>query len=310
MNPETNISIFRAPGKCINTKKQMNFFSGSESERKFVNFIQELNTSVIGMQNENTRECSSKSVQVLLDILNQLGIWVREIPPSNYAARFGNIAFRSWFAQLEKSSIELLSTILPPSIQDAKVELIPYFLQSFGNPSRIDYGTGHELNFVALIYCLYSLEIFEKDDFSSLVNFVFKEYVQLVRKLQRVYRCDIRVIFGQLLHVFRLEPAGSRGVWGLDDYTFLSFYWGSAQLVGHFLPNSVRDEKILRENSEDFLYFSSINFIKEMKSGPLSETAPILYDISFLPTWKKINSGLLKMFKVHDMSNVLQDCLH
>jgi len=117
MNPETNISIFRAPGKCINTKKQMNFFSGSESERKFVNFIQELNTSVIGMQSENTRECSSKSVQVLLDILNQLGIWVREIPPSNYAARFGNIAFRSWFAQLEKSSIELLSTILPPSIQ-------------------------------------------------------------------------------------------------------------------------------------------------------------------------------------------------
>lgn len=185
MNPETNISIFRAPGKCINTKRQMNFFSGSESERKFVNFIQELNTSVIGMQNENTRECSSKSVQVLLGILNQLGIWVREIPPSNYAARFGNIAFRSWFAQLEKSSIELLSTILPPSIQDAKVELIPYFLQSFGNPSRIDYGTGHELNFVALIYCLYSLEIFEKDDFSSLVNFVFKEYVQLVRKLQR-----------------------------------------------------------------------------------------------------------------------------
>ena len=167
MNPETNISIFRAPGKCINTKRQMNFFSGSESERKFVNFIQELNTSVIGMQNENTRECSSKSVQVLLGILNQLGIWVREIPPSNYAARFGNIAFRSWFAQLEKSSIgkyfisenfiswstfwnfvELLSTILPPSIQvyywekffmkwnswrkqDAKVELIPYFLQRY-----------------------------------------------------------------------------------------------------------------------------------------------------------------------------------
>jgi serine/threonine-protein phosphatase 2A activator len=39
----------------------------------------------------------------------------------------------------------------------------------------------------------------------------------------------------------------------------------------------------------------------QMKSGPLSETAPILYDISFLPTWKKINSGLLKMFKVHSL---------
>ena len=43
------------------------------------------------------------------------------------------------------------------------------------------------------------------------------------------------------------------------------FQRGSAQLVGHFLPNSVRDEKILRENSEDFLYFSSINFIKEVR---------------------------------------------
>jgi len=174
--------------------------------------------------------------------------------------------------------------------QDAKVELIPYILQSFGDPSRIDYGTGHELNFVALMYCLYSLGIFVKDDFSSLVNFVFKEYVKLVRKLQRVYR---------------LEPAGSRGVWGLDDYTFLSFYWGAAQLVGHFSPNSVRDEKILKENSDDFLYFSSIKYIKEMKSGPLSETAPILYDISFLPTWKKINSGLLKMFKAECLVNFL-----
>ncbi|CAL6307740.1 unnamed protein product [Bathycoccus prasinos] len=186
--------------------------------------------------------------------------------------------------------VELLSTLLPPSMQNAKVELIPYILQSFGDPSRIDYGTGHELNFVALMYCLYSLGIFVKDDFSSLVNFVFKEYVKLVRKLQRVYR---------------LEPAGSRGVWGLDDYTFLSFYWGAAQLVGHFSPNSVRDEKILKENSDDFLYFSSIKYIKEMKSGPLSETAPILYDISFLPTWKKINSGLLKMFKAECLGNFL-----
>lgn len=50
--------------------------------------------------------------------------------------------------------MQLMRSVLPGERAAAAPELATYLADSFGNPTRIDYGTGHETTFVALLYCL------------------------------------------------------------------------------------------------------------------------------------------------------------
>jgi serine/threonine-protein phosphatase 2A activator len=110
----------------------------------------------------------------------------------------------------------------------------------------------------------------------------------------------------KLQSVYNLEPAGSHGVWGLDDYHFLPFIFGSSQLIDHkyMKPKSIHNEDILENFSNEYMYLSCILLIKKVKKGLFAEHSPLLDDISGVPNWKKVNSGLLKMYRAEVLEKV------
>lgn len=256
-------------------------FKSSECLEGILDFISDLATSVVGKTLRDEIACSN-TVDKIYEILEKLESFVDEYPPQDQkGSRFGNKAFRDWYRRVADESSNLLAGILPAgNVREVR----GYLISSFGHPGRIDYGTGHELNFIIVILCLSRLGLLKREDYPGAVLKVFWRYVILMRKLFVDYW---------------LEPAGSQGVWGLDDYCFLPFLFGAAQLRDHkyLRPKSTLNDEYLDEFKEDYMYFSSIKFINSVKTAPFEICSPLLYDISAVKTWAKVCSGLLKMYR-------------
>ena len=154
---------------------------------------------------------ASVGVEKFVAFMNKLKEVVRQTPPESQPGRFGNKAFRTWHATMVKEAGPFLEDLVPSEQKGAEIELMPYITGAFGNEVRIDYGTGHELFFVLFFLCLFKLRIVGKEVLPLVVLRAFDSYLGLMRLLQDTYM---------------LEPAGSHGVWGLDDYHCLVFLWG------------------------------------------------------------------------------------
>lgn len=118
----------------------------------------------------------------------------------------------------------------------------------------------------------------------------------------------------RLIQIYTLEPAGSHGVWGLDDHFFMSYIFGSAQLTRPITeeeamplegsverapkPGDVLKADTVERLREINMYFSAIGFINDVKKGPFWEHSPILYDISGIRDgWGKINKVSIRQRK-------------
>lgn len=325
---------FIQPSKRINDGPDMSSFLMSTAYRDIGIFVMLLNRAMCPrkVKDENGKEKIqafqigseselkiAESVRKLQQMLSKIETFIDEAPPDPGPRRFGNISFRKWYRILEERTPALLREALPESVLEfastsnggASVsdEITPYFLGSFGSAQRLDYGTGHELSFLAFLGCLWKLGAFKDgkpngDIERNIVLGVFEHYLRVIRRLILTYT---------------LEPAGSHGVWGLDDHSFQPYIYGSAQLSRPITedepmplegswprapkPGQVVKAEIVEQERKRNMYFSAVGFINDVKKGPFWEHSPILFDISGIRDgWGKINKGMIKMFNAEVLS--------
>lgn len=218
-----DLSVTSIPVNRITAPELLKDWISSEAYLRVLDFIISLNSAC--KNTKNSDECMvSSNVNAALKMLDFINKWVDEIPPNSESQRFGNTAFRDWIARLRTS--DELHSFIPENLRHFIPELQVYLFGGFGDQTRIDYGfcqnlitgSGHEFSFVAWLTCLDLIGIFILEDYKAIVTKIFARYLDVVRRIQLVYK---------------LEPAGSHGVWGLDDHQFLPYFWGASQLLDH-----------------------------------------------------------------------------
>merc|ERR1719228_2993128 len=222
----------------------------------------------------------------LIGLLNILKKNIDLSPPEEIQSRYGNPAYRGWSSRLEDTATQLLEDLLCENekLGAAVPELRNYLVDSFGNSTRIDYGTGHEMTFVMLLCCLFKIGALAETDKAAVGLKVFSAYMDTCRALQQTYR---------------MEPAGSMGVWNLDDYQFVSFILGAAQLskVSRVKPKSIPDPEISDLLCKDYHFYACLSYIHKVKTGPFHEHSNQLWNISAVQLWSKVFTGLIKMYR-------------
>jgi Phosphotyrosyl phosphate activator (PTPA) protein len=241
---------------------------------------------------------SEKQIERDLDILNRIEKIVLEEPLSTQPCRYANAAMKTVIEKIinlfenKPKNAPIFSESHHNNAQSADSKIIPddetiisedkrdiesnannkiemddcfmedclreYLCESFGNPIRMDFGTGHELNFLCYLYVLYCKDFIKINEVLS----IFKKYFSIVR---------------MYLKKFNIEPAGARGCWSIDDFLLFPFVFGSSE-------NFLRKEKI--ELIEGGLFKESWEIRKQ--HGVLENICKL--------EWPQINTGLLKMY--------------
>jgi serine/threonine-protein phosphatase 2A activator len=176
---------FELPSKKIHDGADVSFWLTTYAYTDIMTFILQLNVAMFPRRTPDsdrllTWELNgqnlhySPTIKNLRELLNKLEKIIEEAPPDPGPRRFGNFSFRTWHEIVEKRVDGLLDEHLPEEVLGyapaadgdvtARDELKSYLIGSLGSAQRLDYGTGHELSFLAFLGSIWKLGGFSLAD--------------------------------------------------------------------------------------------------------------------------------------------------
>eukprot|EP00702_Spironucleus_salmonicida_P006375 EST47666.1 Phosphotyrosyl phosphatase activator protein [Spironucleus salmonicida] len=276
-------TTFVQPQKLIcDDKHKFSKFKFSKTFLMLNNFIDTLCVLAQGQDcySVEQTEFTSKLDIILTKVLNIF----ESIPPVQRQSRYGNPSFLKFIEHLQTVSEELHKDVLL-NHEEAWIEIKYYFMDMFGSYGRLDYGTGHELNFLCWFISFCRIGIAgSKEDLQSFVLNLFPKYMQIALKIQNIYT---------------LEPAGSRGAWSVDDYNLLPFVIGSSQFsMSDISVKIIFDDSQIMKYREKNLYAFMVSNIIEVKSYSLEINSPFISEIHYKDgmNWAKIFKGMRRHY--------------
>lgn len=171
---------FTQPTKKIHESQDVSAFLTSKAYTDIMTWVLQLNRSMfpLKMPDDTVQAWTINSdaiqysapVRQLQRLLLKLEDIIQEVPPDTGPRRFGNISFRRWCEVVESRASDLLKECLPVELLQqgssegggatAETELKAYLMGSWGSGQRLDYGTGHELSFLAFLGGIWKLNGF------------------------------------------------------------------------------------------------------------------------------------------------------
>lgn len=200
---------FAVPVKKINEAHDVPTFLSSKACHDIMTFLLQLNNAMFPRYPPDSSGSSediqiweldcprtpfSNNVKRLRKLLDELEKILDKVPPDSGPRRFGNVSFRKWSEIVASRATALLQQYLPAELfatysateaSLASEEIESYFLGAFGSSQRLDYGTGHELSFLAFLGCIWKLGGFERtssgEEERGIVLGIIEPYVEMMQ---------------------------------------------------------------------------------------------------------------------------------